>query len=99
MIAIVTVEKQNHIYDIYACLQCDDNRVLLRVSHCYWDIVVYDVPSSIIDFYVSQIKNTGCLDFTKYPCRIIEHNNTYNEPTEDDYERELYYQEQSSFER
>lgn len=99
MIAIITSEGKKHIYDIYSCIQCDDNRVLLRVSHCYWDIVIYDVPTSVIDFYISQIRSTGYFDFTKYDCRIIEHNQTYNEPTEDDYERERYYQEQYEFER
>ena len=99
LIAIVTIEKQKHIYDVYACLQCEDNRVLLRVSHCYWDIIVYDVPASIIDFYISQIQRVGYFDFSKYACKIIEHPHTYNEPIEDDYERELYYQDQYAFER
>ena len=49
MIAIVTIEGQKHIYDVYAFVPCD-NKVLLRVSHCCIDIVVYDVPASIIDF-------------------------------------------------
>ena len=99
MVAIVTYNGQKHIYDIYGCLQCEDNRVLLRVSHCYWDIIIYDVPTSVIDFYISQIQRMACFDFSEYDCKIIEHNQTYNEPSEDDYERERYYQEQYEFER
>ncbi len=100
MIAIVTIEGQKHIYDIYACVPCD-NKVLLRVSHCCMDIVVYDVPTSIIDFYISQIKNTECFDFTKYVCKILEPiSNTYNnEQSEDDYIRELLYQESQELEQ
>lgn len=93
MIAIVTIEGQKHIYDVYAFVPCD-NKVLLRVSHCCIDIVVYDVPASIIDFYISQVKNTECFDLTKYTCKILEPiNNTYNEQNEDEYMRELLFQE------
>lgn len=99
MIAVVTIEGQKHIYDVYACMQCGDNRVLLRVSHCFLDIVVCDVPASIIDFYISQIQRVAYFDFSKYTCRVLEQNPTYNEQTEDDYERELYYQDQYAFER
>lgn len=100
MIAVVTIEGQKHIYDIYACVPCD-NKVLLRVSHCCMDIVVYDVPASIIDFYISQIKNTECFDFTKYVCKILEPiSNTYNnQQSEDDYIRELLYQDSQEFEQ
>lgn len=96
MIAIVTIEGHKHIYDIYGCLVCDDNTVILRVSYCHWDIVVYDVPISIIEHYISEIKNFGYLDLTKYNCRVLEPiNNDYpNEPNEDDFDRQLYYQEQ-----
>ncbi len=100
MIAIVTIEGQKHIYDVYAFVPCD-NKVLLRVSHCCIDIVVYDVPASIIDFYISQIKNTECFNFTKYTCKVLEPiSNTYNnEQSEDDYIRELLYQESQEFEQ
>lgn len=100
MIAIVTIEGNKHIYNIYACMQCDNNKVLLRVSHCCLDIVVYDVPASIIDFYISQVKNTACFDLTKYTCKILEPiNNTYNEQNEDEYMRELLFQESQELEK
>lgn len=99
MIAIVTIEGQKHIYDVYAFVPCD-NKVLLRVSHCCIDIVVYDVPASIIDFYISQVKNTACFDLTKYTCKILEPiNNSYSEQNEDEYMRELLFQESQELEK
>ena len=71
MIAIVTIEGQKHLYNIYGCRVGDNNTVILRVSYCFWDIVVYDVPISVIDHCISEIKNFGYLDLTKYKCRIL----------------------------
>lgn len=95
MIAVVTIEGHKHIYDIYSCIVADDDTVILRVSYCFWDIVVYDVPISVIEHYISEIKNFAYLDLSKYNCRILEpiRNNYPTEPTEDDFDRQLYYQE------
>ena len=95
MVAIVTIEGHKHIYDIYSCIVCDDNTVILRVSYCFWDIVVYDVPVSVIEHYISEIKNFGYLDLTRYSCRFIDPiNRDYpKEPTEDEFDRQICYQE------
>ena len=96
MIAVVTIEGHKHIYDIYSCIVADDDTVILRVSYCFWDIIVYDVPISVIEHYISEIKNFGYLDLSKYNCRILEpmQNDYPSELEEDDFERQLYYQQQ-----
>ena len=95
MIAVVSIEGHKHIYDIYSCIVCDNNTVILRDSYCFWDIVVYDVPISVIEHYISEIKNFAYLDLTEYDCRFIDPiNQDYlKEQTEDEFDRQLYYHE------
>ena len=101
MTAIINMENQIQLYDIYGCLQCADHRALLRVKDCYWNILIKEISPSAFDYSIKQFLSRGYLDFSQYPCQILDQTDgTDNQQENDDYfDREMSQNEAFKMER